>query len=177
MTTGRPTVAQAGAPPVDSIVALAQRLVRIPSRGGEGFSTVPDLFGIKVELRLTPSFDEDSARELLRTCVERVDSKIPTPAAPRLEHETWPAYRLAEDEPIARALLTAAREQMDSPVEARVAGPSNIGNLRAAHRVPATCGFGVEAVNVHAVNEAARIDDVEAVFSAYRGTVAAFLNG
>lgn len=140
--------------------------------GGEGFSTVPDLCSVKVDLRLTPSFDDDSARELLRTCAERVDSKIPTPAATRVEeHETWPAYRLAEDETIARALLTSAREQLFSPVEARVAGPSNIGNLCAAHGVPATCGFGVEAVSVHAANEAAGIDDIEAIFCAYRAAI------
>lgn len=156
-------------PPSLTITAIA---------GGEGFSTVPDLCSVKVDLRLTPSFDEDSARELLRACAERVDSEIPTPAATRLEeHETWPAYQLAEDEPIARALLTAARERLGGPVEARVAGPSNIGNLCAAHGVPATCGFGVEAINVHAANEAARIEDLAAVYETYRAAVTALLGG
>jgi succinyl-diaminopimelate desuccinylase len=156
-------------PPSLTVTAIA---------GGDGFSTVPDLCSVKVDLRLTPTFNDDSARELLRACAARVDSEVPTPTATRLEeHETWPAYRVAEDEPVAGALLAAAREQLDGPVEARVAGPSNIGNLCAAHGVPATCGFGVEAVNVHAANEAAGIDHVEVVFSAYRAAVAALLRG
>jgi succinyl-diaminopimelate desuccinylase len=103
---------------------------------------------------------------------------IPTPAATRLEEpELWPTHRPAEDRPMARALLTAAREQLTSPIEARVAGPSKIGNVCAVHGVSATCGFGVEAVNVDAPYEAARIEGIEAVFSGYRAAVAALLRG
>src|SRR5207248_1810719 len=75
---------------------------------------------------------------------------------------------LADDEPVARALLEAAREHFDPSIGPRVCGPSNIGNLCAAHGIPATCGFGVAFTNIHAADEAGSTNDVPVVYRTYR---------
>jgi len=63
--------------------------------------------------------------------------------------------------------VDAVRNHVDPSLEARVCGPSNIGNLCAAHGVPATCGFGVAFSGVHAANETALMSDLPAVYRSW----------
>lgn len=145
--------------------------------GGGGFTTIPDLCRVQVDIRLTPSFGAEQARSLLAEQTAALDKEQPSPVATRTEEfETWPAYRLDPGGMLASALVTAARANVDPSIEARVCGPSNIGNLCAAHGVPASCGLGVGFDGVHAANEHALLSDVLPTYRAYRAAVLALLS-
>jgi hypothetical protein len=97
------------------------------------------------------------------------DTVYPAPTPAHFDElESWPAYRLASDSAVANALLVAARRHRHSPPPPDVCGPSNIGNLLAAHGVDATCGFGVGYRNIHAANESASVVDIPIVYRTYR---------
>ena len=137
-------------------------------RGGNSFSTIPDVCEVMIDARLTPAFTADDARELLRERVTEIDRRYPAPTPARVDElESWPAYRLAEDSAVANALLDAVRRHFEPPPQPDVCGPSNIGNLLAAHGIDATCGFGVGYRNIHAPNETASIADIPAVYRVY----------
>ena len=137
-------------------------------RGGNSFSTIPDVCEVMIDARLTPGFTADDARELLRERVTEIDRRYPAPTPARVdERESWPAYRLADDSPVANALLNAVRCHFDPPPQPDVCGPSNIGNLLAAHGIDATCGFGVGYRNIHAADETASIADIPTVYRSY----------
>jgi succinyl-diaminopimelate desuccinylase len=125
-----------------------------------------------VDARLTPTFTADDVRALLSRAVSDVDRRHPGPLPARFdEHDIWPAYRLPDASPVARALLTAAQRHCDPPPPADVCGPSNIGNLLAAHDIDATCGFGVGYRNIHAPDESASVADIPTVYRVYRGAI------
>ena len=52
-------------------------------------------------------------------------------------------------------------------VEARIAGPSNIGNYLSGLNIPATAGFGVTHVGLHGADERIRIDSIPVVQATY----------
>jgi succinyl-diaminopimelate desuccinylase len=140
--------------------------------GGSSFSMIPDTCAVDVDVRLTPQFTAADARALLADAIEQVDAARPgTAAAAMHEEETWPAYRLPPDSPVASALLAAAREHHDPHTELAVCGPSNIGNLFAAHGIPATCGFGASYRNLHAPNEAVELRTLASAFRVYRRAI------
>ena len=122
--------------------------------GGSTFSMTPDTRTVDIHVRLTPDFTAADARAFLADATEKVDAARPGTAAAALrEEETWPANRLPPDAPVASALLAASREHHDHNTDLAVCGPSNIGNLFAAHGIPATCGFGASYRNLHAPND------------------------
>ncbi|MEV4096127.1 hypothetical protein [Streptosporangium saharense] len=45
--------------------------------GGEGYSTVPDLCTLNVDIRLTPAMDDQASEDLLRGCVTTIDAAWP----------------------------------------------------------------------------------------------------
>jgi succinyl-diaminopimelate desuccinylase len=140
--------------------------------GGSGFSVVPDTCQVMIDVRLTPSFTADDARELLITVVDDIDRRRPGRARAHIEEAAgWPAYRLDEDSPVASALLSAAQRHHDATTPARVCGPSNIGNLFFAHGIDATCGFGASYKGVHAPNEGVEINTVPMTYRVYRDAI------
>lgn len=140
--------------------------------GGSSFSMIPDTCNVDVDVRLTPSFTAADARALLGDAIEKVDAARPGTAAATLrEQESWPAYRLPHDSPVASALLHAAREHHDPSTDLAVCGPSNIGNVFAAHGIPATCGFGASYRNVHAPNEAVELRTLASAYKVYRRAI------
>jgi succinyl-diaminopimelate desuccinylase len=135
--------------------------------GGEGYSIVPDVCRLNVDVRLTPSFDADAAEATLRRAVGAVDGRWSgTRATTVAVEQRWPPFRLREDCRLSRALLDAAGE-VGLPAEPKVAGPSNIGNYLASLGIDATAGFGVEYQNLHATDECVRLDSIPAVEAAY----------
>jgi succinyl-diaminopimelate desuccinylase len=56
-------------------------------------------------------------------------------------------------------------------VEAKIAGPSNIGNYLAGLGIPATAGFGVSYVGLHGTDERARLDTIPTVQATYHDAV------
>ncbi|GAA1274355.1 succinyl-diaminopimelate desuccinylase [Sphaerisporangium rubeum] len=145
----------------------AAKLTVTAINGGEGFSLTPDLCTLNVDIRLTPAMDDRAAEDLLRGCVATVDTAWPGTRPSSLEITTrWPPYRLGEDSQVGRALLGAAAKAGLAP-EAKVAGPSNIGNYLAGLGVEATAGFGVDYVGLHATDERIRLGSIPPVQATY----------
>ena len=173
---------------VSRALALAQRLQSLPlpaadddfplppqvtitgiRGGGEGFSQIPDLCEIKLDMRLTPAFTDASAREAVGRVVGEVDAQCPQ--ARRTEifwHDGWPAYRVPDSHALVSAMREACRAQLGADVPVGVVGPSNIGNYLSSLGVPALCGFGVRDEGIHAANERIELATIEPVYKVYR---------
>ncbi|MFF3609742.1 hypothetical protein [Streptomyces sp. NPDC002463] len=82
----------------------------------------------------------------------------------------WPAFRVEESEQSAAALLPAARET-GLAVRAKTAGPSNIDNLLADHRIPATAGFGVPYEDLHGIDECVSLAELPTVHAIHERAV------
>ncbi|MDJ1138019.1 M20/M25/M40 family metallo-hydrolase [Streptomyces iconiensis] len=150
---------------------LPPKLTVTAVHGGEGFSVTPDRCELNVDVRTTPSFGAYEAEALVRGAVAGLEAELPGPRATRITPAAaWPPFRLRPDEQPAAALLGAARG-MGVAVRAKVAGPSNIGNLLAGEGIPATAGFGVRYEGLHGVDERARIDDLPQVYAVYRSAL------
>ncbi|MET9525054.1 M20 family metallopeptidase [Streptomyces coeruleorubidus] len=143
--------------------------------GGEGFSVVPDLCEVGVDVRTTPGFGARAAEALVRAAVSELDERSPAPRPTEVTAvAAWPPYRLAEDEQPAAALLGAAAG-VGLRVRAKTAGPSNIGNLLAGEGIPATAGFGLPYEGLHGVDERVHLADLPVVHAVYRRAVLGLL--
>lgn len=157
---------------------LAPKLTVTGIHGGEGPSIVPDVCVVELDLRLTPALEAAAAEALVRRICEGLDRSAPSREPTRLEvGPTWPAYRLPESSPAARALRESARDVLGRGVPAEVVGPSNIGNYLASLGIEATCGFGVNYRNLHAVDERIEVATVLPVYEIYRRAVTSLLGG
>ena len=146
---------------------LPGRLTVTAISGGEGYSVVPDLCVVNVDVRLTPAFDSQTALNTVREAAAAVDEGWPGTQPTHVEVTTsWPPYALPGNSPLRMALLSAARDA-GITARAKVAGPSNIGNYLAGLGIPATAGFGVAYEGLHGTNERIRIDSIPPVQAAY----------
>ena len=139
--------------------------------GGQGFSIVPDLATCHVDIRLTRTFDGDTARHWLEAIVRSVDGEA------RIEPvDHWPAYLVAHDHPLVRSFTAAAETAFGRKMPAEVSGPSNIGNLLAARGVPTICAPGVTFGDMHAANEWSEIASFAPVYAMYCQAARRFLS-
>ncbi len=146
---------------------LPARLTVTAINGGEGYSAVPDLCTFNVDIRLTPAFDDKAALDLLRTQAAQVDAAWPGTQPTLVEATThWPAFALDAEAPPRAALLTAAAA-VGVHTDAKVAGPSNIGNYLAGLGIPATAGFGVDYRGLHGTDERIAVASIPLVQAAY----------
>jgi succinyl-diaminopimelate desuccinylase len=146
--------------------------------GGEGFSVVPDRAVCNLDIRLTPGFDRAAARSWLERIVGAVDRRVAAPAATRIEAvDHWPPYAVAPDHKLVTSFRRASRQAFGRDLPAFVCGPSNIGNLLAAHGVPTICAPGVACGNVHGTDEYAELASVSRVYRMSCAAVVAFLDG
>jgi succinyl-diaminopimelate desuccinylase len=146
---------------------LPPRLTVTAISGGEGYSVVPDLCVVNVDVRLTPVFDSPAALEVVQAAAAATDDGWPGTRPTYVEVTTsWPPYALPEDSPLRAALLSGARGA-GITARAKVAGPSNIGNYLAGLGIPATAGFGVVYEGLHGTDERIRIDSIPPVQAAY----------
>ena len=144
--------------------------------GGEGYSMVPDLCTVNVDIRLTPALDDRAAAALLQEAAASTDAAWPGTASTSVEVTTrWPPYALPDGSPLRDALLTGATRAGLTPV-AKVAGPSNIGNYLAGLGIPATAGFGVDYENLHGTDERIRLDSIPTVQAAYHQALLTLLH-
>lgn len=153
--------------PAGPTFPLPARLTVTAISGGDGYSAVPDLCTLNVDVRLTPALGERDALALLRSAAAEADAAWPG-TRPTLVEVTscWPPFALAEGEPLRAALVSAASLAGISVVP-KVAGPSNIGNYLAGLGIPATAGFGVQYQGLHGTDEQVRLDSIEPVQAAY----------
>lgn len=56
-------------------------------------------------------------------------------------------------------------------MEAKITGPSNIGNYLTGLGIPATAGFGVRSLGLHGTDERARLDTIPPVQAVYHTAV------
>jgi succinyl-diaminopimelate desuccinylase len=146
--------------------------------GGEGFSQIPDRCTCKVDVRLTPHFDAIAGREAVETVVRAVDEQFPDPSPSEVAwRESWPAYRLDDNEPLVVALRDAANGSFGRDIPTAVSGASNIGNYLRTLEVPAVCGFGVSYQNLHATDEFIELATIAPTYRAYREAVVNYLHG
>lgn len=158
--------------PMAGSFPLPPKLTVTYMEGGAGFSGVPDLCHVGVDMRVTPSWNLAAARRHLEGAVRRLDASGPDLAETAIEWlEGWPAYRLDPGSVVLEALAASAREAVGAAVPAVVVGPSNIGNLLAASGIEATCGFGVRYRNLHAADEAIDLATIAPVYRTYLRTV------
>jgi succinyl-diaminopimelate desuccinylase len=147
---------------------LPPQLTVTSIHGGEGFSSVPDRCRVQVDIRLTPAFAEDRARDLLQDVVAPFDSDRDAAAPTGVEVlPGWPAYRLPDDAPVYQALRAAAASVIGRELPGDVAGPSSIGNYLATLGIQATSGFGVHYRGVHSADECIDISTLEPTFRTY----------
>lgn len=140
--------------------------------GGPGFSVVPDRCELRLDLRLTPSFDAAAARAAVQACVQTLDGAAParpgSPPPTRVEWiDGWPAYRVPDTHPMVRALQAATAREFGAPRPTAVVGPSNIGNHLAGLGVPTLAGYGPHAEGVHATDERVHLASLAPVWRVY----------
>jgi succinyl-diaminopimelate desuccinylase len=145
--------------------------------GGLGFAQVPDQCTLSLDLRLTPTFTAAKARAWVDAIVREQDAGLARGLRTELRWlGGWPAYRLATRHPLARALASAARRVLGADLPLAVVGPSNVGNYLATRRIPALCGFGVNARNLHGANERIELASIAPVYSVYSSALDALLD-
>ncbi|MEV6999793.1 M20/M25/M40 family metallo-hydrolase [Streptomyces sp. NPDC093982] len=167
---------EAGLPDAGGEFPLPPKLTVTSCHGGQGFSVVPDLCELGVDIRTTPAFDARAAEQLVREAVAELDAKVSVPRPTTVTPvASWPPYRLGADRQPAAALLDAAAVE-GLVVRPKTAGPSNIGNLLAGEGIPATAGFGVRYEGLHGVDERACLEDLPAVHAVYRRAVLSLLS-
>jgi succinyl-diaminopimelate desuccinylase len=146
-------------------------------QGGKSYSIVPDKCTLHVDFRLTKTFDVNCAKVVLNDVIGAFDGLYPFRKKTRLtEGESWPAYSLASDTPIVSALSASIKKVTGKKVPPNVCGASNVGNFLAKNGVPAICGYGVAAQNIHAANERADIKEVGLFYQSYLEAVTSLIN-
>ncbi|MDM0014404.1 M20 family metallopeptidase [Variovorax sp. J22P168] len=160
----------AALPPVDPSFGLAPQLTLTGIQAGDGgYTQVPDLCELRVDLRLTPSFTDVQARALVQQAVAALDARRPDAPASAIEWAPgWPPYRVPDDDPMLAALREAGRAELGRTLPSAVVGPSNIGNYLHGLGVPALCGFGLHGENLHAADERIALASIEPVYRIYR---------
>ena len=155
---------------------LAGKLTVTAVSGGEGYSVTPDLCTLNIDIRTTPFFDAEAAAGRLERLVTQVDDLWAGTRPTLIEVDTtWPAYALGTDSRLRATLLDAAHAA-GLDVQAKIAGPSNIGNYLAGLGIPATAGFGVTYVGLHATDERIQVDTIPTVQAVYQAAVTALLS-
>ena len=155
---------------------LPARLTVTAISGGEGYSMVPDLCSLNVDVRLTPALDDSTAAALLAAAAARTDTAWPgTPPVSIAVTTRWPPYALPDGSPLRDALLQAAALVGLAPA-AKIAGPSNIGNYLAGLGIPATAGFGVGYEGLHGTDERIRVNTIPVVQAAYHQALLTLLH-
>jgi succinyl-diaminopimelate desuccinylase len=149
----------------------APKLTVTAVSGGEGYSVVPDLCTVNIDVRLTPALDHHAGEALLRECVQAIDRAWPGTAPTHVEITTrWPPYALPATTPMVRELVESAGQYGLAPTP-KIAGPSNIGNYLAGLGIPATAGFGVDYEGLHGTDERIRLASIPPVQAVYHRTL------
>jgi succinyl-diaminopimelate desuccinylase len=155
---------------------LPPRITVTAIEGGTGFSMIPDTCRLSVDMRLTPRFSDQDAKAQLQNVIGELDrAETRCPKATIEWSETWPAYRVAETNPMVNTLQQAAELEFNKKIPLAVVGPSNIGNYLRTLDIPVISGFGVTYRAIHAVNECVELASLEPVYRSYRNTLTALL--
>ena len=141
---------------------------------GDGFSVVPSKATAKIDVRLTPTFNEAAADRHIRDAVLLSDLANKVPEVRRTEVRkvsSQPAFLTEETSELRIALREAIEEITGQKIPEHVSGPSNIGNFMATRNVEVIAGHGVPSKNIHAPNEMADLKSVDKVYRSYRAAI------
>jgi acetylornithine deacetylase/succinyl-diaminopimelate desuccinylase-like protein len=138
----------------------------------EGSIEVVKGLDVNVDLRTTEKFGDDRAR----THLEKMTAHVPGAKVAARERESWPSFMLPPESPLRIAMEQAVAGTASKPVPSVVSGPSNVGNLLAAHGIPATTGYGVASQGVHAANESIEIESIPKAYEAYKRAIATLMS-
>jgi succinyl-diaminopimelate desuccinylase len=152
---------------------LPGRLTVTAFNSGAGFGATPSMAEIYIDVRCTLNSDVEKIIETLTKIAQ--DSSQATSDVEVLTLAIWPAYTVGVQHWLVKNLASAARQNLASPVEIGLSGPTNIGNLASMFGVPATCGFGVQYRSIHAPNEGFDPRTVLPVLSTYATAVASWI--
>ena len=139
--------------------------------GGDGYAVVPSKAVVKVDMRLTPAFNEAAADKHIRGIVAKNDrkNKVPEARATRVTKiSAEPPFLTPASSEMRQALRAAIKEITGQEVREVVSGPSNIGNFLAKQGIAVTAGYGVPASGVHAANETADLRALPKIYSVYK---------
>jgi succinyl-diaminopimelate desuccinylase len=163
--------------PIDAALGLPPRLTITGIAGGDGYSIIPNCCTLNIDIRLTTTFDEKAANRLISDAVAELDSLWGSSSKPSsiTFRESWPAYRLSENTAIRVALQNAAEHHLEKRLNAKVAGPSNIGNYLAKLGIPATAGLGVRYEGLHGTDERIDIATIPPIQATYHEAILTLL--
>ncbi|TAL31166.1 MAG: M20 family peptidase [Alphaproteobacteria bacterium] len=142
--------------------------------GGDGYSVVPATAKVRVDVRLTPVFNEAAADAHIRQIVAGHDSRhqVPENRATKVgKVSSEPAFLTPETSELRQALRAAVVEITGQTLPEVISGPSNIGNFLATQGIDVIAGYGVPAHGVHAVGENASLKPLGKVYDVYRKTL------
>ncbi len=162
-------------PGSDENFPLPPKITPTSIRGGNSFSLVPDLCRLELDIRLTPNFDDATARALLEAAAMRLDADGVAPSTTIEWLPGWPAYCLDAANPMVQALAQAARKAFGHEVLPAVAGPSSIANYLATLGIAATAGLGVTYRDIHAPDECILLETLEPTYATYREALTSLL--
>lgn len=155
---------------------LPPKLTVTAIHGGEGFSVIPDVCTVNVDVRLVPSFRPEEATALVTAAAREVDKRLPSARTTEvLFEETWPAYALPSSSPLVATLTGAVARVAGRPIRTKIAGPSNIGNYLASLGIEATAGYGVRYRNLHGTDECVDVSTIATVHAVYAAAARALL--
>ena len=145
--------------------------------GGTGFSMVPDLCQLLLDVRLTPAFDARRAQQAIEEAVAAFDydEALSLPTTIRWQ-PGWPAYHIPDDHPLVYSLRRAAEREFARTILPTVVGPSNIGNYLETLEIPVISGFGVTYRGIHAIDECIELASVEPIYRTYSAALRELFN-
>jgi succinyl-diaminopimelate desuccinylase len=138
--------------------------------GGDGYSVVPASAKVRVDVRLTPVFNEAAADAHIGRIVAAHDHdhNVPENRATKVgKTSSQPAFLTSEEAELRRALREAVTEITGKVLPEVVSGPSNIGNFLATQGIEVIAGYGVPAHGVHGVGENASLKPLAKVYDVY----------
>ncbi|MDI1227188.1 MAG: M20/M25/M40 family metallo-hydrolase [bacterium] len=162
----------------DDVFQKQPKLTVTEVSGGDGYAVVPSKAVIKVDMRLTPAFNEAAADKHIRNIVARNDkkNKVPEGRATKITKiSAEPPFLTPPTSEMRQALRAAIKEITGEEVKEAVSGPSNIGNFMAKQGIEVTAGYGVPASGIHAANEKADLRALPKIYNVYKRTLGALL--
>ncbi|MEZ0225743.1 MAG: M20 family metallopeptidase [Alphaproteobacteria bacterium] len=142
--------------------------------GGDGYSVVPSTAKMRVDMRLTPVFNEAAADAHIRQIVAEHDirHKVPESRATKVgKVSSQPAFLTPETSELRQALRESVVEITGQTLPEVISGPSNIGNFLATVGIDVIAGYCIPAHGMHAVDEKASLKPLGKVYDVYHKTL------
>lgn len=157
---------------INDYFPLSPKITITKIKGGYNYTIIPDKCKINIDVRLTPDFNFEHARNIINDTVKNIDISFNSCKRTLInEIESWPAYYLPNNSYILNVFKETAAKQLGRNIGNKVCGPSNIGNFLAANNIESICGFGVAYKNLHAPNECIDLNSISDIYNTYKNLI------